>query len=534
MAEPMDIEAGTTSPNGVDEQDSELAGNLTHSGAHIVNHALNPVCHVAGAEKHGHSSPSSTRTSDFQPQSHPHPQASPAEGAGPSRSEGGGSWPPPAPNELLTEEALISRIIKVCVHDGIGPVKSGDLVIVTGVTLEFCVHAKAAARRVKEQRRASIAMAPERPDLPMDEIQLMGFLAGDIFGRELLQGEARQIGQAVDDRWRADAAKKAARKEREKAERKKVKKKDNSVQLLWELEQRVARERAEQLATACDIKLPPIRSVIVDAAPPPPPPPPPPADPDAEEMVMSRSRPAVSRAPAGGQHSLDAAMQRARRRELASALGCAKADAEWAEQRAEWAHEEVARVAAKYETPRYACDPDCDLKVRTKREALRGPREEAERRERAAKEAWVAVGVAETALYDSEAGQRAELEQLDAEDAQRRVESEQALVELEESLERSRALDDRIAESDAAMQQIMGDLRRLECAETRKSLHAHAEHAWGSVQGSNTEPKVFSLVGKSVEEIRAMSSEVSQHVTSAEEHAALTKLVKNNALRRYP
>ena len=77
---------------------------------------------VAGAEQHGHSSPSSTRMRDFQPQLHPRSQASSADGAGPPSSEGGSKPPVKALNELLSEEALYDRMIFK--HNGVGPLSS--------------------------------------------------------------------------------------------------------------------------------------------------------------------------------------------------------------------------------------------------------------------------------------------------------------------------------------------------------------------------------------------------------------------------
>jgi len=53
---------------------------------------------------------------------------------------------------------------------------------------------------------------------------------------------------------------------------------------------------------------------------------------------------------------------------------------------------------------------------------------------------------------------------------------------------------------------------------------------WGDEKGSPSSsaaaPKVFSLVGKSVEEIRAMASEVSPNLTTVEERVGLNKIVQ--------
>ena len=59
--------------------------------------------------------------------------------------------------------------------------------------------------------------------------------------------------------------------------------------------------------------------------------------------------------------------------------------------------------------------------------------------------------------------------------------------------------------------------------ETRARLFFHAAHVWGNKMEVE-KPHVFSLVGVSVADVHAMSSQVSQHVTSIDERVALNRV----------
>ena len=255
----MDIDGAVEGP-------SEAAASCFEEVGSLECGVRNASFSARVAEQPYSSSATSTRMCALRPGECQELSSSQAMAVGPSRSEGGPQPLPPASNELLTEEALVSRLIKICVHEGVGPMRSGGSVIKSGVTIEFCVHAKPAAKRVKQQYASSTAMAPERPDLHMDEVQLMGYLAGDIYERELLQGEAREVGQAIEDRCRAEKAKKAAAAEKAKAARKRARKKSGSEaeQLLRDIETDVVRDRALRLATETDIKLPLANTKLVD------------------------------------------------------------------------------------------------------------------------------------------------------------------------------------------------------------------------------------------------------------------------------
>ena len=59
--------------------------------------------------------------------------------------------------------------------------------------------------------------------------------------------------------------------------------------------------------------------------------------------------------------------------------------------------------------------------------------------------------------------------------------------------------------------------------ETRERLHRHGELVW-SMTDERPAPKVFSLVGKSADNVRALAGEVSQEVTGTEERLRLERL----------
>ena len=57
----------------------------------------------------------------------------------------------------------------------------------------------------KEQYSTNLCRGPFRPELRLDELHLMGYLAADVFGRELINElEAQSIGKNVLNRWQAD------------------------------------------------------------------------------------------------------------------------------------------------------------------------------------------------------------------------------------------------------------------------------------------------------------------------------------------
>ena len=86
---------------------------------------------------------------------------------------------------------------------------------------------------------------------------------------------------------------------------------------------------------------------------------------------------------------------------------------------------------------------------------------------------------------------------------------------VQQAAERRAADEERLREMEELFQ-------RLEARETRARLQAHAAYVWGGKE--NGSPKVFSLVGKSAEGVRAMSAAVSQEVTGAEERVALNRI----------
>ena len=123
--------------------------------------------------------------------------------------EGGLTTPEMSSNELLTEEALLARMARLFRHGGVGPRASCDITIDGEATIEFCAHAKPAAIRFKQQYKGSTCMSPDRPELPLDELKMLGYLAADVYNRQLLgDTEAERIGKRIYDRWVEEKAKK--------------------------------------------------------------------------------------------------------------------------------------------------------------------------------------------------------------------------------------------------------------------------------------------------------------------------------------
>ena len=86
-------------------------------------------------------------------------------------------------------------MVKIFRRGGVGPITSGDPAIDDAVTVEFCVHAKPAAVRFKDLNKGQVCMSPDRPDLPLDVLKILGYLAADMYKRQLLgDDEAEQIG----------------------------------------------------------------------------------------------------------------------------------------------------------------------------------------------------------------------------------------------------------------------------------------------------------------------------------------------------
>jgi hypothetical protein len=85
---------------------------------------------------------------------------------------------------------------------------------------------------------------------------------------------------------------------------------------------------------------------------------------------------------------------------------------------------------------------------------------------------------------------------------------------------------DESVERMAAIELEAAGYRQQERDLVRGSVLMDAQKVWGSVDGTaaSAVPKVFSLVGKSADSVRALAGEVSQEVTGNEERAALKRL----------
>ena len=100
------------------------------------------------------------------------------------------------------------------------------------------------------------------------------------------------------------------------------------------------------------------------------------------------------------------------------------------------------------------------------------------------------------------------------------AEFEATMAVMEQEREAGRARIAALVEADHRAQAACAsrETMRFECpADTRDRLHADAAREWGSCD-ERPAPKVFNLMGMSVDHVRALTGEVSQEVTSTEEH----------------
>ena len=102
-----------------------------------------------------------------------------------------------------------------------------------------------------------------------------------------------------------------------------------------------------------------------------------------------------------------------------------------------------------------------------------------------------------------------------------RERAEARVCEIESRLQEAT---DRMAAAELESERLREQERAVVCGK----VHMDAQKVWGSVQGTaaSAAPKVFSLVGKSADNVRALAGEVSQEVTSAEERNRLVSRLR--------
>lgn len=254
--------------DGADEGPVEAAASFVDQAHSLESEALNKPASRPMAEEDVLSASISTRAGVVEILTDAKFRDASSMVAGLSMSEGGSGELTITPNQMLSEKALEARIFKLFVHDGIGPVSSGEPVCTSAVTVEFCAHAKPAAQRMKEQHKGSICMSPVRPDLPLDEMQMLGYLAADVYGRPLVdEEEARPIGKLIHNRWMEEKASKARAGATAKDARKAARKAADSEEQLAAVAAKVAAAEAARRSKVCDIKLPACNTVVVEASP---------------------------------------------------------------------------------------------------------------------------------------------------------------------------------------------------------------------------------------------------------------------------
>ena len=96
-----------------------------------------------------------------------------------------------------------------------------------------------------------------------------------------------------------------------------------------------------------------------------------------------------------------------------------------------------------------------------------------------------------------------------------------------EAQEAQRWLAERRAEGERERRELEREIARSQWAYSRPEVvRSHAAKIWGAgcEKENGAPPKVFSLVGKSVDEVHALACDVSQEGTSTEERARLNRI----------
>jgi hypothetical protein len=413
-------------------------------------------------------------------------------------------------------------------------------------TIEICALVKQAVHRLYESKvhRATICRSPERTDLRLSQEEALGYLLGAALGVELLPEEVRVpppgsggIGRQVD--YFAGEEKKASERAKASLKSKRKGAKDAAVKsggAAAALEAKLAAidadaeaSRAERRAMVCPIKLPDrTRTKICDVKRKPPPPP---LAATASQLrtKVERAEAAVVRADADAaaacrrSEKADEALAKLTTKRLENAVGGWRLDDDeaWEQlqaERAEMDQEHAQLMASAAQLRRELMDSH--IAADDARFAAQEARDDVAAAAREAK--WEA--------------QQAVWKQQDAErEAAREVErAAEAAVELElqaredEMLKAfKQELAQRRAECERESRELHREIARSQWAYSRPEVvrdHAAKIWGWGREKENSAPPKVFRLVGKSVDEVRSLAPDVSQVVTGTEERVRLNRM----------
>lgn len=407
----------------------------------------------------------------------------------------------------LSDEQLFERAAKVCTSNPERPMPSGEAAIVGPPTVKHAVRIRATIRDLFSRRADSICRSLERPDLSLSMEEAYGHLAADLMlgPTELLPEEPRRIGKQVDtlalreDKSHENARSKAkdARGNARKAARKCEAKAAALEQTIAEIDLGLERKRAERLAKPVDLFLP-ARNTVVHV----------PRPPTAAEV----DRAAVTKW-----------------RRLEAAAKAAEAEAKAAKQEAALAAHEAER-AEKSHARLGPCptlghllglDMPCvrvrgQLLSRLVTEMPEGEHEyrqlELERWAGSQKLAHELSSVAfETRVAATEAHERAEDAREEADAAALLCSSAHWAAEREAKAAEAAQAKAAEAAAHARIEQIEARIAELELIERERMrgwVKMEAARAWP--EGERPNPKVFSLVGMSADNVRAVAGEVSQ------------------------
>jgi len=305
-----------------------------------------------------------------------------------------------------------------------------------------------------KQHRGSICRSPERPDLRLSQEEANGYLAGAVFGVELLASEARAVGKNVDNCVAAER-KAAASKEPFKTQRRRAREaaaKDLSLTealeaTLADIQAAEDAAKTARLGRLYPIELPAAQTVIVE--------PRPPTEAEAEQSAATKLR-----------------WLKAAAAEAAEAAAEAEAEAALAAQEAERAEKSLARLGPCPTIPYLL---GCDLpRVRVNGKLVQQSLPEGEREYRDAQfECWALTQrVAHELRSDAHNAARA------ARDARAKA------PEAAEEAVTARELEDRCAQTEAAAAAATAKLAAL------KAAHAKQEEEWAAEDAATAEERM--------------------------------------------
>jgi hypothetical protein len=407
------------------------------------------------------------------------------------------------PLAAVSDARLLERALKTVTSNADGPTSSGERGIGGTVLVEHCVRVKSTIHTVYETHGDSICRSPERPDLQLSQEEAYGRVMVDLIvgPTDLVPKELREIGKRVDNHATREKKSHDNAKEKAKDKRKNARTaaRNNEAKAaalddtLAGIETDLEGKRTERLAKEVDLGLPDPKSVVVDGPAP----------------VHWRARPA--------------ALEDEEDDELPSTVDEA---------------EELAHVAALK-----ADALDAQLVAATN-DALRAARSLERLPKEAASAAW---GLEGSGVPESTRVHRARQRETWIRAFAKHQAFVEALPVLERETNRVRARADllgeyaqelKLAEYGRRLSELM--IKEAQHAETCEQLQRaeraerddvcgrvrmDAQRVWGSVHGTaaGAPPKVFNLNGMPAKDVAALTPEVSQQLTSAEERISLAR-----------